>query len=60
MPNHTLKGKVAVVGAGAKNLGGLISREFAKSGAKVVVHYNSDATKSSADDAVKAIKDIWW
>jgi NAD(P)-dependent dehydrogenase (short-subunit alcohol dehydrogenase family) len=37
MNNHTLKGKVAVIGAGAKNLGGLLSREFAKSGAKIVV-----------------------
>jgi NAD(P)-dependent dehydrogenase (short-subunit alcohol dehydrogenase family) len=58
MNNHTLKGKVAVIGAGAKNLGGLLSREFAKSGAKVVVHYNSDATKPNADDTVKAIKDV--
>lgn len=58
MNNHTLKGKVAVVGAGAKNLGGLLSREFAKGGAKVVVHYNSDTTKPNADDTVKAIKDI--
>ena len=56
MNNHTLKGKVA--GAGAKNLGGLLSREFAKGGAKVVVHYNSDTTKPNADDTVKAIKDI--
>lgn len=45
MSNHTLNGKVVVVGAGAKNLGGLISREFAKGGAKVVVHDNSDATR---------------
>jgi NAD(P)-dependent dehydrogenase (short-subunit alcohol dehydrogenase family) len=58
MSNHTLKGKVVIVGAGAKNLGGLISREFAKGGAKVVVHYNSDATRRDAEDTVKAVKDL--
>lgn len=56
MPNHLLRGKVVVVGAGAKNLGGLISRTFADDGAKVVVHYNSNSTKAAADDTVKAIK----
>ena len=39
-------------------MGGLLSREFAKGGAKIVVHYNSDATKPNADDTVKAIKDV--
>ena len=36
MAAQSLQGKVVVVGAGAKNLGGLISREFAKGGAKIV------------------------
>jgi NAD(P)-dependent dehydrogenase (short-subunit alcohol dehydrogenase family) len=58
MSKHTLKGKVAVIGAGAKNLGGLLSREFAKGGAKVVVHYHSNATRPDADATVKAIKDL--
>jgi NAD(P)-dependent dehydrogenase (short-subunit alcohol dehydrogenase family) len=57
MPNHTLNGKVVIVGAGAKNLGGLISREFAKDGAKVVVHYNSDATRPDAEATVQAVKE---
>lgn len=56
MTNQTLKGKVVVVGGGAKNLGGLISRSFGVDGAKVVVHYNSDATKAAADETVKAVK----
>lgn len=55
MSRHTLKGKVAV-GGGAKNLGGLISREFAKEGAKVVVHCHSDAARSDAEATVSAIK----
>lgn len=58
MSSHTLKGKVVVVGAGGKNLGGLISREFAKGGAKVLVHYNSDATRQDAEATVKAVKDL--
>ena len=49
MPEQTLKGKVAVIGAGAKNLGGLISRTLGAEGASVVVHYNSDSTKAAAD-----------
>jgi len=56
MPEQTLKGKVAVIGAGAKNLGGLISRTLGAEGASVVVHYNSDSTKAAAEDTVAAIK----
>jgi NAD(P)-dependent dehydrogenase (short-subunit alcohol dehydrogenase family) len=56
MANQTLKGKAVVVGAGAKNLGGLISKTFGAEGANVVVHYNSDATKAAADETVKVVK----
>lgn len=56
MPNHSLNGKVVVVAAGAKNLGGLISRAFAADGANIVVHYNSSETKPAADETVGAIK----
>ncbi|HEY5753572.1 MAG TPA: SDR family oxidoreductase [Chthoniobacterales bacterium] len=55
MSNHTLNGKVALIGGGAKNLGGLLSRTFAADGAKIAVHYNSEATKADAD---KTIADI--
>jgi NAD(P)-dependent dehydrogenase (short-subunit alcohol dehydrogenase family) len=58
MSNHALTGKIAVIGAGAKNLGGLISREFAKSGAKVVVHHHGASSQSDADATVRAIKDL--
>lgn len=34
-----------VVAAGAKNLGGLISRQSAGSGANVAIHYNSASTR---------------
>ncbi|MCG7912178.1 MAG: SDR family oxidoreductase [Candidatus Thiodiazotropha taylori] len=57
MPRNDLNGKVTLVAGGAKNLGGLISREFAANGSKVVVHYNSASTESEADKTVKAITD---
>jgi NAD(P)-dependent dehydrogenase (short-subunit alcohol dehydrogenase family) len=56
MSDQILKGKVAVVGAGAKNLGGLISRTLGQEGASVAVHYNSNSTQAGAEDTVAAIK----
>ncbi|MCC7193195.1 MAG: SDR family oxidoreductase [Phycisphaeraceae bacterium] len=56
MAGQKLKGKTALVGGGAKNLGGLISRQLAEAGAKVIVHYNSASTKSDANATVAAIK----
>lgn len=53
MAEKTLRDKVAIVGGGEKNLGGLVSRTFAESGAKVVVHFHS-----SASDAEQTVKDI--
>lgn len=53
---HTLQGKTVLVGAGAKNLGGLISRTVATAGANVVVHYHSDATRPDAERTVKEIE----
>lgn len=58
MANIDLNGKVALVSGGAKNLGSLISREFAASGMDIVVHYNSDATEKDAEETVKAIKGL--
>ncbi|MFE3288380.1 SDR family oxidoreductase, partial [Streptomyces sp. NPDC059233] len=54
--NHSLAGKVVLVGAGAKNLGGLISRSAGADGAKVVVHYHSDGTAPDAEATVAAVK----
>ena len=55
MGRNNLNGKVVLIAGGAKNLGGLLSRDFATKGAKVVIHYNSDSTKA---DAEKTLKDI--
>ncbi len=55
MSRNDLKGKVALIAGGAKNLGGLLSRNFAAQGAKIAIHYNSAATKN---DAEKILADI--
>lgn len=47
-----ITGKSAVVAAGAKNLGGLISRSLAQRGVNVAVHYNSSATEADANATV--------
>ncbi|HEU0118911.1 MAG TPA: SDR family oxidoreductase [Bryobacteraceae bacterium] len=56
MAEQKLQGKVVLIGGGAKNLGGLTSRQFAAMGAKVAVHYNSDATGAAAEETVAAVR----
>lgn len=57
MADHSIAGKVALIGGGAKNLGGLIARDFAAHGVKAItVHYNSNSTKAAADETVAAVK----
>ncbi len=51
-----LAGKSAVVAAGAKNLGGLISTTLAEKGVNVAVHYNSDSSEPDADKTVAAVQ----
>jgi len=53
----SLQGKSAVVAAGAKNLGGLVSKTLAEHGANVAVHYNSSGTKKAADATAAAIRE---
>ncbi len=55
MARNDLKGKTVLIAGGAKNLGGLISRNLAGKGAKVAIHYNSESTKG---DAEKTLADI--
>lgn len=55
--NNSLKDKVVLIGGGAKNLGGLIARDLAASGAKaIVVHYNSTSTEAAAQETVAAVQ----
>ncbi len=56
MSTHTLEGKNVLVAAGAKNLGGLISRQLAEAGANVAIHYNSESTQSAAEETLAAVE----
>ena len=57
MADHSIKGKIALIAGGAKNLGGLIARDLAEQGARAVaIHYNSTASKDEADATVAAIR----
>lgn len=58
MSGKDLKEKVVLIAGGAKNLGGLLSLDFAKKGAKVVIHYNSDSTKADAEKTLSEIEDL--
>ena len=55
MARNDVKGKTVLIAGGAKNLGGLLSRNFAAKGANLVIHYNSD---SSGADAIKTYADV--
>jgi NAD(P)-dependent dehydrogenase (short-subunit alcohol dehydrogenase family) len=54
-PDPSLNGKVVFVGGASRNLGGLISRTVGAEGARVAVHYNSDASRAKAQDVVEEI-----
>lgn len=57
MYNHSIKGKTAIITGGAKNLGGLIVRDFAQQGARAIaIHYNSDSSRKDAEALVVEIK----
>ncbi len=56
MARNDVKGKVVLIAGGAKNLGGLLSRDFAAKGAKLVIHYNSENTKKDAEKTVAAVE----
>lgn len=56
MARNDVKGKVVLIAGGAKNLGGLLSRDFAVKGAKLVIHYNSEGTKADAEETLAVVK----
>lgn len=57
MTDRTLKGKNVLIAGGAKNLGGLIARQAAETGADVAIHYNSDASRGDAEETLAAVRD---
>jgi NAD(P)-dependent dehydrogenase (short-subunit alcohol dehydrogenase family) len=56
MSKQDLKEKVVLIAGGGKNLGGLLSRTFAKRGAKVAIHFNSESTKADAEQTLSDIQ----
>lgn len=57
MTDHSLRGKVALIAGGAKNLGGLLARDLAEHGARAIaIHYNSATTKSDAEATAEAVE----
>ena len=51
-----LNDKVVLITGGGKNLGGLLSRNFAAKGAKLAIHYNSENSKSASEKTLSDIK----
>ncbi|WP_127127706.1 SDR family oxidoreductase [Pseudoflavitalea rhizosphaerae] len=56
MANNNVNGKVVLIAGGAKNLGGLLSRNFAAKGAKLVIHYNSASTQPDAEKTLTEVQ----
>lgn len=57
MTDHSIKGKVALIAGGGKNLGGLVARDLAAHGARAVaVHYNSPASAAETEATLAAIR----
>ena len=57
MSHRTINGKTVLIAGGAKNLGGLIARDFAQQGARAIaIHYNSDASRKEAEETAAAVK----
>lgn len=55
MRNNDVKGKVVLIAGGGKNLGALLSRNFAAKGAKLAIHYNSESSKAESE---KTLADV--
>lgn len=56
MARNNVNGKVVLIAGGAKNLGGLLSRDFAAKGAKLVIHYNSESTRAAAEQTLADVQ----
>ncbi|TDS08910.1 SDR family oxidoreductase [Sphingobacterium paludis] len=56
--NDELKDKVVLIAGGGKNLGGLLSRNFAQCGAKLVIHYNSDDSRAESEATLQAVREF--
>jgi NAD(P)-dependent dehydrogenase (short-subunit alcohol dehydrogenase family) len=58
MTENTITSKNILIAGGAKNLGGLISRDLAAQGARAIaVHYNSESTRAAAEETASAVEE---
>ncbi|TDX87256.1 hypothetical protein [Epilithonimonas xixisoli] len=53
---HNVKGKVVLIAGGGKNLGGLLSRDFAAKGAKLAIHYNSESSRTESEKTLAEVQ----
>lgn len=51
-----LKDKVVLIAGGGKNLGRLLSNDFAAMGAKLAIHFNSESSKSESLETLAEVK----
>ncbi|MGN7787068.1 SDR family oxidoreductase [Niabella sp. 22666] len=56
MARNDAKGKVVVIAGGGKNLGGLLSKDFAAKGSKLVIHYNSESSKAESEQTLQEVQ----
>lgn len=56
MTQKDLKGKVVLIAGGGKNLGGLLSRDFAAQGAKLAIHYNSEHSRADSEKTLAEVQ----
>lgn len=56
MSKNDLKGKVVLIAGGGKNLGGLLSKDFASKGTKLAIHYNSEASRVESEKTLKEVE----
>ncbi len=56
MARNDLKGKVVLIAGGGKNLGGLLSKDFAAKGAKLAIHYNSEGSKAESEKTLAEVQ----
>lgn len=58
MSTQEVKGKVVLIAGGGKNLGGLLSRDFAAKGAKLAIHYNSESSRADSEKTLAEVQEL--
>lgn len=56
MSTQDVKGKVVLIAGGGKNLGGLLSKDFAAKGAKLAIHYNSESSRAESEKTLAEVQ----